>query len=258
MIKGMKKKRKSRIGCLFWIALILLAVVVFVFNRSRIEGLFNAAGIKNLVTMSSPVKPTVTRLPQSPPETAKPLPKPAPVVPSTPRDPTGNAPSSTGGASVAPPAVQATPKPDLSRRSFQSTLYYVRVQGNGTPSLQTVTRDIPSADSPLTDTMRSLLSRLSSAELNSGLMTLIPDGTELLNVTVKDGTAYLDFNDRLRFNSFGVDGFKAELQQLIFTATQFSTVKRVQILIGGQVHRYLGPEGIAIDSPLTRASFQNG
>ena len=73
---------------------------------------------------------------------------------------------------------------------------------------------------------------------------------------IKGNTAYIDFNEAFRFNSLGKEGMIAELKQVVYTATEFPTVKAVQILVEGEVTRYLGPEGVAIDKPLGRESFQ--
>ena len=61
---------------------------------------------------------------------------------------------------------------------------------------------------------------------------------------MKDGTAYLDFSEAFRFNSLGKEGLSAQLQQVVYSATEFSTVKRVQILLEGKTADYLGPEGL--------------
>ena len=64
----------------------------------------------------------------------------------------------------------------------------------------------------------------------------------------------MDFSENFLFNSFGLEGYMGQLKQIIYTATEFPTVKRVQILIEGQVKSYLG-EGIFIGNPLTRETI---
>ncbi len=292
------KKRRSPIGCLFWIALILLAVVIFVFNRTRFETALKKTGLENLVTRSAPKEPPVSSAPSSPlggnpavKEKGGGRPAPSGATPGGQTSATSGRGGSTlpapSGGGAAPPSQGPPPSgPEVSGRSGgrvtgsqpgrvsgqsavagtpsrehrirQSVLYYIRVSSDGTPMLQSITREVSYNDSPLTDTLRSLLRALPDREAKEGLVSLIPSGTELLGVAVKDGTAFIDFNDRFRFNSLGAEGFRAELQQVVYTATQFPSVDRVQILIGGQVHRYLGPEGMAIDRPLTRSTFGEG
>ena len=86
-------------------------------------------------------------------------------------------------------------------------------------------------------------------------MSLIPEGTKLLGASVKNGVATLNFNENFEFNTIGVEGYIGQLMQIVYTATEFSTVKSVQFLIEGQHKDYLGSEGQWIGSPLARSSF---
>ncbi|MDD3821216.1 MAG: GerMN domain-containing protein, partial [Spirochaetales bacterium] len=57
------------------------------------------------------------------------------------------------------------------------------------------------------------------------------------------------------YNHYGTEGFIAQLRQIVFTATSFSSVQDVQIIIEGQKKDYLGGEGVYIGKPLSRASL---
>ena len=94
-----------------------------------------------------------------------------------------------------------------------------------------------------------------SQESAKGYRSLIPQGTKLLSASVRDGVAYLNFNEQFEFNTVGMDGYQAQLMQIVYTATEFSTVNSVQFLIEGQKKDYLGSEGMWIGSPLARSSF---
>ena len=93
------------------------------------------------------------------------------------------------------------------------------------------------------------------AELKQGVRTLIPPDTKLRSAWVKDGIAFINVSEEFQFNQYGIDGALAQLLQVVFTATEFSTVKSVQFLIEGQKKEYLGAEGVWIGSPLSRTSF---
>jgi spore germination protein GerM len=73
-------------------------------------------------------------------------------------------------------------------------------------------------------------------------------------VTVKGDTATIDFSEQFRFNSLGIEGLRTQLRQVVWAATEFPTVSRVQVLIEGKHVDFLGPEGAAVDSPLGRDS----
>lgn len=135
-------------------------------------------------------------------------------------------------------------------------LCFVVIGSDGSVSRQIVTRKLPKSDSPLTDTLNSLLAGPSAEERARNTMTLIPSGTRLLGASVKNGIATLNFNEAFSFNSVGVQGYLAQLMQIVYTATSFSTVNSVQFIIEGQREDYLGSEGTWIGSPLSRSSFQ--
>lgn len=274
------KQKRSRLGCLFWVALILLVIVVFLFNKPQIERVLTATGLTKAITGKTPHGLSITRrtpatggqpqLTKRSPAPSSPSPQATKEAPSTPSSskstsPTtgpkpvkhsapssrSSGPSSSGGNSRH--GNGATTHSKVIHQKFD--LYFVTVTSNGATKLTPVKQTIIFVDEPLTKTFHSLLTGVSTADKKEGIRTLIPKGTKLLDAAVKNGTAYLNFNDQFRFNAYGVEGYKAQLEQVVYTATQFPTVKRVQILLNGKVRRFLSPEGITIAKPLDRASF---
>ncbi len=148
-------------------------------------------------------------------------------------------------------------EPEPFQRSRESKLFYIRVTEDGSIYPQAVKRPVPFTDSPMTETIKALLSGPTIDELNMGLLNLIPEGTELRSAWVRDGVAYLNFNEAFRFNPMGVEGFLAQLQQVVFSTTEFSTIEEVQILIEGERVDYLGGDGIYIGEPLARSHFSS-
>jgi spore germination protein GerM len=71
---------------------------------------------------------------------------------------------------------------------------------------------------------------------------------------VQDGTAILNFSDELQFGTYGVEGYRGSVQQIVWTATEFPTIKNVQILIHGRLVNYLG-ESVRIGLPLSRENL---
>ena len=147
------------------------------------------------------------------------------------------------------------PEPREPERVRSSDIYFIRVTDDGKIHPHRVERKVSYVNSPMTKTLRTLIQGPTMEELNQGLLNLIPKDSELLSARVENGTAYLNFNESFRFNSMGVEGALAQLQQIVFSSTEFETVERVQILIDGQQREYLGGEGIYIGQPLTRDSF---
>ena len=144
---------------------------------------------------------------------------------------------------------------EVKQRRLTTSIYYIRVTEDGTIYPEEVERTVSYVDRPMTETLKELLRGPTREELNVGLLNLIPQDTRLLSATVEDGVAYLNFNESFRFNTMGVEGFVAQLQQIIYSTTEFSTVDQVQILIEGQQVDYLGGEGIYIGEPIGRNTF---
>lgn len=132
---------------------------------------------------------------------------------------------------------------------------FVAIDSDGPVIRKEVSRQV-AKDSPLTESLNSLLAGPNATESKTGCRTLIPSGTKLYSAVVKNGTATLNFSEEFEFNTYGVEGFLSQLMQIVYTATNFSTVQNVQILIEGEKKEYLGSEGVWIGSPLSRASFR--
>ncbi|MCR5187830.1 MAG: GerMN domain-containing protein [Treponema sp.] len=149
-----------------------------------------------------------------------------------------------------------TKKESPAPKTSEVELCFVLIDGDGSVVRKLVTRTVTKNDSPLTNSINLLLQgpdTTKSAEKNC--MTVIPRGTKLLSAKVQNGVAYLSFNEALEINEYGVEGKIHSLEQIVYTATAFSTVNSVQILIDGQKKEYLGEEGQWIGSPLSKNSF---
>ena len=140
-------------------------------------------------------------------------------------------------------------------KKTEVTLYFIGINSDGSVTRKASKRSLSKSDSPLTDSINALLAGPTADELSKDMMTLIPSGTKLLGASVKNGIATLNFNENFQFNSVGVEGYIAQLMQIVYTATEFSTVRNVQFLIESEKRDYLGSEGQWIGSPLARSSF---
>jgi spore germination protein GerM len=247
---GVMAKKRNSLGCLFYIALVLLVLVVFLFNRGRVQEVIEKTGLTKLFEKKpeAPAEIVVTPLEEKeeeknqPPET-KPESGGREVVITVEKDsPSESAPEKRGDQ-------------ERQIRSRQSRLFFISVTGEGKITMKGVIRPVDYVDAPLTATLEALLQGPTTAEVNQGLMSLISPQTRLRTVYIKGDTAYVDFNEAFRFNSLGKEGLIAELKQVVYTATEFPTVKKVQILVEGEISKYLGPEGVVIDKPLGRDSF---
>ncbi|MGO9310942.1 MAG: GerMN domain-containing protein [Spirochaetia bacterium] len=235
--------RHRGLGFLFWLCLAGIAVAVGVAAREPLKAAFAQLSGKP-GTVAAPVRepPRVTVAPLT--ETEQ-LQKSRPTVPAAQPDRTPQ-----------PNPAEKTPTSQPEKPAMRKArLYFTSVDAAGKIQLKSVIRPIPASDSPLRDTLEALLKGPSAQELNLGLISMIPTDARVRGVTVKGDTAVVDFNESFRFNPQGLDAMAAQLRQVVYAATEFPSVKSVQIRIEGTTVRYLGTEGMRLDAPLSRASF---
>lgn len=243
-------KKRNTLGCLFYIALVLLVLVVFLFNRGRVQEVLEKTGFTKLFE----------KKPEAPAEIV--------VAPLEGKDEEENQPPETepesGGREIVITIEKETEartvpekegEQEAQTKTRQSRLFFISVTEDGKITMKGVIRPVEYIDAPLSATLEALLQGPTTAEVSQGLMSLISPQTRLRTVYIKGDTAYVDFNEAFRFNSLGKEGLIAELEQVVYTATEFPTVKRVQILVEGEISKHLGPEGVVIDKPLGRDSF---
>lgn len=135
-------------------------------------------------------------------------------------------------------------------------LCFIEVGSDGSVSEKVITRKMPKSDSPLVDSINAIIKGPTLEEEKSGCKSYIPKTSRILGASIKNGVATINFNENFEFDqNYGTDGRLAQLKQVVYTATAFSTVSSVQFLIEGEHKEYLGSEGVWIGSPLTRTSF---
>ena len=260
----------------FWLVFFIVIVCVFIANAQTIQRNFELfktrlttpPGAEEIPLMTDDT-PENTVVP--PPVTVTISPPAAPVMqePANPQSstPSAPAPESQPSAPVtpapqpespAPPATQQRPQEETQRPAPVQTrdrnIYFTQIDREGRILNSRITRGIPVSDSPLADTLNVLLTGPSEDELNRGIRNLIPQNTRLLSAIVRGNTAYISFSEDFMFNTYGIEGYVAQLRQIVWTVTEFSNVRDVQILIEGRRLDYL-VEGIWIGSPISRQSF---
>ena len=135
----------------------------------------------------------------------------------------------------------------------KTKICFVAIDSDGLVVRKEVARNV-AKDSPLLEALKELLKGPSATEEKTGCQSYIPAGSKLLGISIKDGIATLNFNEEFQFNNFGPMGSNVQLMQVVYTATSFSTVKKVQFLIEGKKLDYLS-EGVWVGSPRGRNDY---
>ncbi|HAE21100.1 MAG TPA: hypothetical protein DCG47_02085 [Spirochaetaceae bacterium] len=253
-------KPKAGPGCLLWLVLLLVTLLLFVVNWERIQQTLAATRFVEAVDSRGSSEPAGGESTPAPATTIQPVsPQATPAQPQTqPSQPQATQPQATQPQATQPVPGGSAPAAatvELVSKTRVATLYFVRVDGDGAITRQEVKRTVDASDSPMTDALNALLLGPSTDELGRNLISLIPAGTKLLSAQVRGSTAYLNFNEAFMINRYGIEGYAGQLKQIVYTATGYATVKDVQFLIEGEKREYLGGEGVYIGKPLSRASF---
>ena len=104
--------------------------------------------------------------------------------------------------------------------------------------------------------LTELLAGPSPGDVAAGLTSTVPTGTRLLGIDVAGGTATVDLSGGYASGG-GSLSMTARLAQVTFTVTQFPTVDQVTFKLDGKPVTVFGGEGIVLDHPSTRASFES-
>lgn len=101
-----------------------------------------------------------------------------------------------------------------------------------------------------------LLAGPTTAEHDAGVGTQIPDGTELLGLSIDSGIATVDLTSEYESGG-GTASMTMRLAQVVCTLDQFPTVKGVLFQLDGKAVDVLGGEGIVIDHPLRCRDYRD-
>ena len=261
--KSSKQKKQDGIALAIWFLALLIIIVLFIIYWPVIsENVNTQIKKRNKTEQNSPQETSQMQMPQEeqPEQITIDLndgsSENAPIEQNLPKEPEPQAeqiPSQTKEPQEKIQEIQKeepVSKPIEAKRNL--TLYFVAIDSDGSIVRKPVVKTVPKTDSPLTDAIKNLLA---GPDVSDKVRTLIPSGTKLIGASVKNGVATLNFNEAFVFNqNFGNDGYSAQLQQIVYTATEFSTVNSVQFLIEGEKKDFL-VEGLWIGSPLSRANF---
>jgi germination protein M len=82
---------------------------------------------------------------------------------------------------------------------------------------------------------KTALELLAASPIKPELVSVLPPGTKVLSVNVKNHIAYADFNDKLiKNNSGGSTDEILLVAAIVDTLTEFPEIQKVQILVNGE------------------------
>lgn len=239
----------------------LAGIVIFLANQQAVDRLLSMTGLeKVLYPHGKNGHPEVVSMPDSvaalvSTETTPPSPVVAPIevpraqevpidVPDT--SDTSEPPPAAAGSGLEPSEVSPPLKPNTYR------LYFLKLSPEGRMEPAAFTRELPAGSTPLSATLKALLLGPTLQDKAQGALTMIPEGTKLLSLRIKDRIALVSLSPDFERNASGSEGVAGQLREIVWTATQFGSVDGVQFLIDGQYRDSLADGEISLLTPLTR------
>jgi germination protein M len=169
----------------------------------------------------------------------------------------GGGSSPTPAASVtvtaSPPASQSSapsPSPSTTAAPTNLSLYFLRGEELGVAA-----RRVPQTTKPATAAMEALLAGPTAAEKAAGLTSAVPSGSRLLGLSIDGTTARVDLSARFAAGG-GSLSMQARVAQVVYTLSQFPTIKAVDFMLDGSLVETLGGEGLILDAGQTRADWR--
>jgi hypothetical protein len=173
---------------------------------------------------------------------------PAPSEPAPPSTEPSTPPSTGPGGSIAP-------SPSAAPAGTTIVRAYFWLDGPpGSAGLVAVLREIPATKGVASAAVNALLAGPIAAETSRNISSAVPAGSQLLGLSIDGGVATVDLSSEFESGG-GTASVVNRLGQLVYTLTQFPTVKSVIVQIEGERRTVFGSEGVVLDKPATRADY---
>ncbi len=163
-------------------------------------------------------------------------------------------PSEGTPTATAPPAESPAASPSPSETAAGTTtvlVYFLRGEELGTAE-----RTVPKTVAVARAAMEALCGGPTGAEKAAGLGTAVPEGARLLGISVDGAVATVDLSGEFASGG-GSLSMTARVAQVVYTMTQFPTIKAVAFMLDGERVAALGGEGVIVEEPQRRADWRS-
>jgi hypothetical protein len=159
----------------------------------------------------------------------------------------------------APSSPPGTPDPTAPTTGTMVVRAYFHLAGpQGSEGLVAVLRQTPETQAVARASMNGLLGGPQGSELTASpaITSAVPAGTRLLGLSISNGIATVDLSREFEAGGGSRSAF-GRLAEVVYTLTQFPTVRSVVFQIEGETVTVFGSEGIVIDGPMARGDFED-
>ncbi|MEO1209913.1 MAG: GerMN domain-containing protein [Cyanobacteria bacterium J06638_20] len=156
-----------------------------------------------------------------------------------------------------PSEAPATPQEPIAQApdATESDVQLFWLQDTGT-NLELVPVDVR-LDEEMSDaeTLTMVFEQLMQGPADADMGSSIPDDTELNMLDIREDGVHIDLSDEFESGG-GSASMMGRLGQVIYTATTLDPEAGVWISVDGTPLKLLGGEGLIVDQPMTRESFE--
>jgi germination protein M len=134
--------------------------------------------------------------------------------------------------------------------------YFFLAGPQGSSGIVPVLRETPATKGVATAAMTALLAGPSPKEAAAtpAISTTVPAGTQLLGLSITNGVATVDLSSEFETGG-GSASVLGRLGQVVYTLTQFPSVKSVLFEVEGREVHAFGGEGAVLDGPVGRSDY---
>ena len=159
-----------------------------------------------------------------------------------------------GGEEAATPPETTAPGETTTQPTPETTTFAVYLLRDGV--VAPMRRTVSSTPTPARAALEALMTGPTSDEESSGLVTAVPDGTTLLDLSVADGVATVDLSGTFD-DGGGSASMLGRVAQVVATVTQFPGIERVAFRLDGEPVETIGGEGVVVDPPIGRTAIED-
>jgi spore germination protein GerM len=155
--------------------------------------------------------------------------------------------------STPPQTNQVSPSPlDEQPQTEQVEVFWLKDTGN---KLELVPKAITATADQPNNALETAFNSLLAGPNNAAFSTTIPEGTKLRRIKMENDGIHVDLSQEFTTGG-GSAAMTGRVAQVIYTATSLQPNAQVWIEVEGKPLEVLGGEGLELQQPLTRQSFQ--
>lgn len=156
---------------------------------------------------------------------------------------------------VKKPTVSPTKSSENAEKTV-ANIYFLALDANDNGIYKKVTREYNTKEDKLEFAIKELLKGPNIVEKSLGAYSEIPKTTKLLKIKTTGNKVVIDLSSDFQYGG-GTDSVYSRMMQLIKTAINNTTNKKIYLHLDGKQVNFIGGEGIMVSQPLTEKSLEN-